>query len=165
MQPPLATSTPPCCPSASGCPAPATRPPWPPGTISPAGPVWRGMREERAQSLGLDDPGTLTARAGTAYWTGMAGDATGARDQYAALLPIRERVLGPEDPDTLTTRHNLARWTGEAGDAVGARDQFAVLLPIRERVLGPKHPRVVTTQNSLAYWTLKADGDTKADMD
>jgi hypothetical protein len=37
-----------------------------------------------------------------------------ARDQYAALAPIRERVLGPEHPDTLTTRGNLARWTGQA---------------------------------------------------
>ena len=73
--------------------------------------------------------------------TGEAGDAAGARDQLAALLPIRERVLGPEHPDTLTTRNQLARWTGEAGDAAGARDQLAALLPIRERVLGPEHPR------------------------
>ncbi len=45
----------------------------------------------------------------------MAGDAAGARDQYAALLPVRERVQGAEHPDTLTTRANLAYWTGEAG--------------------------------------------------
>ncbi len=38
----------------------------------------------------------------------MAGDAAGARDQYAALLPISERVLGAEHPDTLATRNNLA---------------------------------------------------------
>jgi hypothetical protein len=35
----------------------------------------------------------------------------GARDQYATLLPIFERVLGPEHPDTLTIRDNLAAWT------------------------------------------------------
>jgi hypothetical protein len=40
----------------------------------------------------------------------------GARDQFAALLPVHERVLGPEHPDTLTTRANLARWTREAED-------------------------------------------------
>jgi len=34
-----------------------------------------------------------------------------ARDQFAALLPIRERVLGAEHPDTLTARSNLAHWT------------------------------------------------------
>jgi hypothetical protein len=38
-----------------------------------------------------------------------------ARDQYAALLPIMERVLGPEHPDTLFARGNLARWAGQAG--------------------------------------------------
>ena len=43
------------------------------------------------------------------------GDAAEARDQYAALLPIYERVLGPDHPETLTIRSNLARWTGEAG--------------------------------------------------
>jgi hypothetical protein len=50
-----------------------------------------------------------------AYWTGLAGDAAGARDQYAALLPIIERVQGPGHPHTLATRHELACWTGEAG--------------------------------------------------
>ena len=83
-------------------------------------------------------------------WTGEAGDAAGARDQLAALLPIRERVLGPEHPDTLTTRHELARWTGQAGDAAGARDQFAALLPISERVLGPEHPDTLTARGNLA---------------
>ena len=42
------------------------------------------------------------------------------RDQFAALLPIRERVLGAEHPHTLSTRDHLARWTGQAGDAAGA---------------------------------------------
>ena len=45
---------------------------------------------------------------------GGGGDAAGARDQFAALLPIRERVLGAEHPDTLTTRANLAYWAGQA---------------------------------------------------
>jgi len=49
----------------------------------------------------------------------MAGDAAGARDQFAALLPVRERVLGSERPDTLTARHNLAYWTRQAEDGIG----------------------------------------------
>jgi hypothetical protein len=52
-----------------------------------------------------------------AYWTGKAGDAAGARDQFAALLPIRERVLGPEHPETLISRSDLAYWTGKADAA------------------------------------------------
>ncbi|WP_240196838.1 helix-turn-helix transcriptional regulator [Nonomuraea lactucae] len=90
--------------------------------------------------LGTEHPDTLTARYNLARWTGEAGDAAAARDQFAALLRIRERVLGTEHPDTLTARYNLARWTGEAGDAAAARDQFAALLPTIESVLAVEHP-------------------------
>ena len=86
-----------------------------------------------------------------------AGDAAAAREQYAALLPIRERVLGPEHPDTLTARANLAQWTGGAGDAAAARDRFAALLPSYERVLGPEHPFTLSGRDSLAHWTRQAD--------
>jgi hypothetical protein len=63
---------------------------------------------------GPEHPGTLVAQSNVAGWTGHAGDAAGARDQYAALLPIRERVLGPGHPDTLAARNELACWTREA---------------------------------------------------
>jgi len=72
-----------------------------------------------------EHPSTLDARANPARWTGNAGDAAAARDQYAALLPARERVLGPDHPDSLNARASLASWTGRAGDAAGARDQYA----------------------------------------
>jgi hypothetical protein len=106
--------------------------------------------------FGPEHPRTLAARYILAYWTGQAGDAPSARDQFAALLPAREQILGAEHPDTLTTRHNLASWTGQAGDAVAARDQFASVLPITERVLGPEHPDTLATRHSLAYWTGQA---------
>jgi hypothetical protein len=109
-------------------------------------------------AYGAEHRDTLGARANLALWTGMAGDAAGARDQFAALLPICEQVSDAEHPDTLPTRHELARWTGEAGDAAGARDQFAALLPIRERVLGPEHPETQAAREKLAYWADEADG-------
>jgi hypothetical protein len=99
---------------------------------------------------------TLNARSNVAYWAGEARNAAGARDQYAALLPIVERVLGPEHPETLLVRNNLAYWTGEAGDAAAARDQLAALLPIRERVLDPEHPDTLATRNNLARLTGQA---------
>jgi hypothetical protein len=43
-------------------------------------------------------PATLTTRGNLARWTGAAGDAAAARDQFAALLPIDERVSGAEHP-------------------------------------------------------------------
>nr|WP_062342949.1 hypothetical protein [Herbidospora sakaeratensis] len=52
----------------------------------------------------------------------MAGDAAGARDQFAALLPIRERVQGAEHPDTLTDRDNLAYWARVAGKRAPTAD-------------------------------------------
>jgi hypothetical protein len=105
---------------------------------------------------------TLSTAVHLASWTGEAGDAAGARDQFAALVPTRERILGPEHPDTLWARGSLARWTGEAGDAAGARDQFAALLPTRERVLGAEHPETLTTRANLAYWTRAAIGDAES---
>ena len=48
--------------------------------------------------LGPEHPDTSGLRDEFARWTGEAGDAAAARDQYAALLPIRERVQGPEHP-------------------------------------------------------------------
>jgi hypothetical protein len=99
----------------------------------------------------------LAARANLAHWVGRAGDAAGARDQFAALLPVRERVLGPEHPDTLTSRANLAYYTGAAGDPAGARDQYSALLPVRERVSGPDHPGTVAARANLAHWTRQAE--------
>ena len=110
------------------------------------------------EAYGPEHPETLAARRDLAGWTGRAGDAAGARDQFAALLPIIDRVLGPEHPRTLAAHGNLARWTGEAGDAAGARDKYAALLPIYERVLGPEHPDTLATRHDLA-WTTGGAGD------
>ena len=53
-------------------------------------------REDDA--YGPEHPDTLAARANLARWTGEAGDAAAARDQFAALLPVRERVSRPRAP-------------------------------------------------------------------
>jgi hypothetical protein len=68
----------------------------------------------RERVLGPEHPATLDARARLAHWTGEAGDAAAARDQYSALLSLDDRVLGPEHPATLADRHELTRWTGRA---------------------------------------------------
>ena len=75
-----------------------------------------------------------------ARWTGEAGDAAGARDQFAALLPVRERVLGPEHPDTLTARHELARWTGEAGMRPGPATSSPPCCPSASGSWAPSTP-------------------------
>ena len=109
-----------------------------------------------SDAYGPEHRSTLAARSQLAIWTGWAGDAAGARDQLAALLPIDGRVLGAEHPDTLTARHELARWTGMAGDAAGARDQYAALLPLRERVQGAEHSETLGARAHLAFFTGEA---------
>src|SRR5262249_61875069 len=100
------------------------------------------------------NPARLPARAHVAPVTGGAGDAAGAGDQFAALLPVYEQVLGPDHKATLAiVRADLARFTGEAGDAAGARDQYAALLAVAERVLGPEHPDTLATRATLARRT------------
>jgi Tetratricopeptide repeat len=117
-------------------------------------PPWRMRRSAIAAFIAKQEQASPRAR--LASWTATGSGAAAARDQYAARLPVRERVLGPDHPDTLTTRHSLAYWTGQAGDPAAARDQFTALLPIRERVLGPEHPLTSTTRHNLAYWTGQA---------
>jgi hypothetical protein len=85
-----------------------------------------------------------------------AGDPAAARDQLAALLPVREQASGAQHPWTLAARHEIARWTGQAGDPANARDQLAGLLPLLEQVIGPEHPRTLTTRHELAHWTGQA---------
>jgi hypothetical protein len=108
-------------------------------------------REDNA--YGVEHRDTLIARHELAHWTGRVKDAAGARDQFAALLPVVERVFGPEHPDTLIARANLARWTGEAGDAAGARDQYAALLPMVERVFGPEDAYTLIARGNVASLT------------
>jgi hypothetical protein len=115
-------------------------------------------------AYGAEHPDTLDARSDAARWTGKAGDAAAARDQYAGLLPVQQRALGREHPDTLSTRHELAHWTGKAGDAAAARDQYAALLPVQERVSGPEDPAVLGALHELADWTGEA-GDAAAARD
>ena len=50
-------------------------------------------REDDA--YGAEHPDTLAARAHLADWTGVAGDAAGARDQFAALLPSASGCWAP----------------------------------------------------------------------
>ena len=122
------------------------------------------IRDVATSILGADHPTVLQAAEEVAHRTGRVGDVVAARDQFAALLPLRVRVLGPEHPDTLATRADLAEYTGRVGEVADARDQYAALLPLRERVLGADHPDTLTTRADLAGWTGHA-GDVLAARD
>ncbi|MFG1620161.1 FxSxx-COOH system tetratricopeptide repeat protein, partial [Nonomuraea wenchangensis] len=113
---------------------------------------------------GTNHPCALQAQQTLAACVGEEGDAAAARDLFAALLPVRERVSGVEDLSTLTIRYSLADWTGQAGDPAAARDLLAALLPVHERVSGVEDPSTLTIRYSLARWTGQA-GDPAAARD
>ena len=73
-------------------------------------------------AAGPEHPGALATQSELAYTAGQSGDAAAARDQFAALLPIRERVLGLEHAETLAVWYQLAHWTARAGDEAATRD-------------------------------------------
>jgi hypothetical protein len=91
-------------------------------------------------AYGPEHPDTLMVRSNLASWTLYAGDAAGARDQFAALLPVHERVLGPEHPETLAVRNNLASSTGEAEDAAGPGTSTRRCCPSASGCLAPSTP-------------------------
>ncbi len=148
MRPPPGTSSQRCCRSSNGPSAPSTPTPGPDSanlTTGPARPI-AGRRRRPSWKPGKCEP----------VPPGGEGDPAGARDQFAVLLPVRERVSGAEHPYALAARHNLAFWTGQAGDAAGARDQFAALLPVRERVSGAEDPATLNVRSNLAFWAGQA---------
>jgi tetratricopeptide repeat protein len=57
---------------------------------------------------------TLNVRSNLAFWTGEAGDAAGARDQLAELLPVVKEALGEQHPDTLAVQRQLDHWISKA---------------------------------------------------
>jgi TIR domain-containing protein/tetratricopeptide repeat protein len=120
---------------------------------------WR-VREGERLAWGQIGPetliGELPALEEGALSAAAARQAAEARDRYAALLAVREKLSGPEHPDTLAVQDDLARWTGEAGDAAGARDRYAALLAVREKLSGSEYPTTLAVRDNLAYWTGRA---------
>ncbi|RSM36788.1 hypothetical protein DMA12_39000 [Amycolatopsis balhimycina DSM 5908] len=76
-----------------------------------------------------------------------------ARDLFAELLLVEQRVLGTDHPDTLATHESLARWTGHAGDTASARDLYTELLQAQRRVLGAEHPDTLATYYNMSLFT------------
>ena len=73
-------------------------------------------REDNA--YGVEHRDTLIARHELAHWTGRVKDAAGARDQFAALLPVRRAGFRPRAPghaDRPRQRRPLDRGGGGCG--------------------------------------------------
>jgi hypothetical protein len=68
----------------------------------------------RAKGSPADVPDNRPLSGAFASWIGQAGDPAPARDLFAALLPVRERVFGPAHLDSQAVQDELAIWTGKA---------------------------------------------------
>jgi hypothetical protein len=115
----------------------------------------RALQADRAEK-GAEHPQTLAARDSLAYWTGHTDQTQAARGQYAALVPVAERVLGAEHPSTLTMKVRFAGMTGAAGDPAKAQAMLSDLMPALSHVLGPADPQTLDARAWLAYWTGEA---------
>jgi hypothetical protein len=58
----------------------------------------------RERTPGPEPPDTLAAQLDLAHGTAMAGDTLSACEQYAALVPVADRVLGAYQPATVAIR-------------------------------------------------------------
>ena len=94
----------------------------------------------RERVLGTEHPDTLIARHELAYWTGEAGDAAGARDQFADLLPIRERVQGTEHRGALFARTNSPTGPGRRGMRPGPATSSPTCCPSASGSRAPSTP-------------------------
>ncbi|WP_238011269.1 tetratricopeptide repeat protein [Dactylosporangium sp. AC04546] len=98
----------------------------------------------------------MNIRENLVHWMSETGDRAKARDLYAEVLAVRERVRGTDHPQTVSTRTDLAFAAAETGDMGRARDEYAVLAPSLERTLGLRHPETVAARENLAYCTRAA---------
>jgi tetratricopeptide (TPR) repeat protein len=96
----------------------------------------------------------LDERADLARLLGKGGDAAGARETYAELLPRCVQRHGERDPRTLGVLASLAEWTGEAGDRQRARELYETLIPELEQVLGVRDPITIYAKLDHANWVL-----------
>lgn len=132
------------------------------GLVAAAAEYWVQMVRDASQHWGPDDPRTLDARSGVAYWRGHTGDFAGARAAFEELLADRLRIQGTKHPATLKTRGSVARWCGHSGDQIRAVEELEQLLPKLLRLLGPDDPEVLVTRSNLAFWQGEAGDPTKA---
>ena len=98
------------------------------GFVAAAIAHFQQLADEARNRLGADNPGTLAARRGLAFWRGKAGDASGAATEFEVLLADCLVALGPDHLETLGTRSNLAWVWGQAGDPARAVAAFETLL-------------------------------------
>jgi tetratricopeptide (TPR) repeat protein len=105
--------------------------------------------EASAQTVGRDDPVTLSAMSALARTFRAFGETHAARTLGTELLEVSRDVLGPHHPDRLSVTAELAMTLLVLGDLRAARELSEQALAGRSEVLGPHHPDTVSSMNDL----------------
>jgi hypothetical protein len=124
----------------------------PPGTSSP-------RCCPPASAYSVRTPDTLVARFNLAYWTGCAGDAAAARDQFGALLLSYELVFSPEHAETLAVWYQLAHRTALAAN--DAAKQEIVTRPIRPQGVADADDEGVLVEEGEGDVVEEGEGDSE----
>ncbi len=101
-------------------------------------------------SLGPDDPDTMSMGASFALTLRSMGEVEAARHLNEDILDRRRRVLGDDDHDTLMSANHLANDLYGLGEFQAAYDLYRETLSHCRRVLGENHKSTLGTASNVA---------------
>jgi tetratricopeptide (TPR) repeat protein len=102
------------------------------------------------ETLGEQNPKTLTDRVALATARSKTGDSLEAEEELRTVLAINVRRRGPDHDETLACRTALARLLDDSGRTSEAIREYRTILDSRERTLGAEDLQVARVKHSLA---------------
>lgn len=119
--------------------------------IEEATEIFRSILESLEQSIGLDDPQTLTVMNNLVASLDKQRNYNDAERLYRQTLDTNLRVLGEDHPDTITSMHNLAGCLTRHASYEEAEELAQRALKLSRLMLGEEHPETVNTMRTLTY--------------
>ena len=108
------------------------------------------------ETRGIEHPDTLIARYYLARWTGLAGDAAGARDQFTGWCRSASGSRAPSTPTRFGPRRTWPAGPGRRGMRPGPGTSSPRWCRSASGSLGAEHPDTLIARASLARWTGEA---------
>ena len=109
-----------------------------------------GALQLRKQSLGREDPDTLTSMDELGVLYNLEAKYAAAEALLSQVVAARQRLLGNEHRDTLAAMSDLALAVAYEGDDARAAPIFAKVLEADQRILGEDSPATLSVLDNLA---------------
>ena len=119
------------------------------GLYSRALPLLQRVVDIRKQTLGPNNPQTLSSLDSVANCLADEGRYSEAEALERQILDYRKRTLGPKHPDTLGSMNNLAATLDQEGKYGDAEKLYRETLDLRRGVLGLDAPATLTSMYNL----------------